>query len=106
MLTEGECEFEIRPPYIVTRSPQAIIAPPERVASLDEQAHALIDQSLASASRFLDEGRHRAAVQEMLWLLETVATAFKGMESEAGTVQGKYFNKIATDLKITIAASS
>lgn len=99
LLAEGECDFEIRLPYIVARSPQAVIAPPERVASLDEQAHTLINQSLSNANRFLDEGRPRPAVQEMLWLLETVATAFKGLESDAGTVQGKYFNKIASDLR-------
>jgi hypothetical protein len=99
LLAEGECDFEIRFPNIVPRSSQAIIAPPERVVSLDEQAHALIDRSLSNSSQFLDEGRYRAAVQEMLWLLETVATAFKGLESEAGTVQGKYFNKIAADLR-------
>src|SRR5580692_3571892 len=78
LLAEGECEFEIRFPNIVPRSPRATIAPPERVASLDEQAHELINQSLLNANRFLDESRPRAAVQEMLWLLETVATAFKG----------------------------
>ena len=32
-------------------------------------------------------------------MLETVATAFQGLDTGAGTVQGKYFNKIAEELK-------
>jgi hypothetical protein len=37
--------------------------------------------------------------QEILWLLETVATAFQGLDMGAGTIQGKYFNKTAEDLR-------
>src|SRR5271166_367595 len=44
-------------------------------------------------------GRHRQAVQEILWLLETVSTAFRGLDTGVATVQGKYFNKIAEDLR-------
>ena len=47
----------------------------------------------------LTEGRDRQAVQEILWLLETVSTAFQGLDTGSGTVQGKYFNKIADDLR-------
>jgi hypothetical protein len=38
-------------------------------------------------------------VSELLWLLETVTTAFKGLEFDDGTVKGKYFNPIVSDLK-------
>jgi hypothetical protein len=34
----------------------------------------------------------------VLWLLETLSTAFQGIDTAAGTVQGKYFNKIIADL--------
>src|SRR5271169_206431 len=44
-------------------------------------------------------GRHRQAVQEILWLLETVSTAFQGLDTGVATAQGKYFNKIAEDLR-------
>ena len=47
----------------------------------------------------MSEGRDRQAVQEILWLLETVSTAFQGLDTGAGTIQGKYFNKIAEDLR-------
>ena len=47
----------------------------------------------------LAEGKGREAVQESLWLLETVATAFRGVATETGTVEGKYFNDIVKDLQ-------
>jgi hypothetical protein len=67
--------------------------------SLDEQAQEVIQQSLQQSEQFLSEGKNRQAVQEILWLLETVSTAFQGLETSAGTVQGKYFSKIAEDLR-------
>ncbi len=63
------------------------------------QAQAIIQQSLKQSEQFLSEGRDRQAVQELLWLLETVSTAFQGLDTGSGTVQGKYFNKIADDLR-------
>jgi hypothetical protein len=42
---------------------------------------------------------NRRAVQESLWLLETVTTAFRGISTDDGTVQGNYFNKIIGDLR-------
>ena len=39
-------------------------------------------------------------MQEILWLLETVSTAFEGMATDSGaTIEGKYFNKIVSDLR-------
>ena len=67
--------------------------------SLDQQAQEIIQQSLKQSEQFLSEGRERQAVQEILWLLETVSTAFQGLDTGNGTVQGKYFNKIADDLR-------
>lgn len=99
VLSENGANYEIRPPDLVNRNPQVAIAGPERVASLDEQAQELIQKSFAESEKLLAEGRDRPAVQEILWLLETVSTAFQGMGTEAGTVQGKYFNKIAKDLR-------
>lgn len=47
----------------------------------------------------MSQGHGRQAVQELPWLLETVTTAFQGLETESGTVQGKFFNKIVEDLR-------
>jgi hypothetical protein len=69
------------------------------VPSLEEQAQELIQSSLSDAEALLSEHRYRQAVQELLWLLETVSTAFQGLDAGRGTVQGKYFNKIVGDLR-------
>jgi hypothetical protein len=45
------------------------------------------------------EGRGREAVQEVLWLLETVSTAFQGAQVEGNVVRGAYFNDIVRDLR-------
>jgi len=99
ILAEHKGGYEIRPPDLVTLREVVAIAVPQRVQSLDEQAAEIIQRSLATSESLLAQGHARPAVQEILWLLETVSTAFKGMETDAGTVQGKYFNKIADDLK-------
>lgn len=99
VLFERETGWQIQLPRIICTIDQPLIAAPERVASLSEQAQAKIFASLAESDRLLAEGRGRPAVQEVLWLLESVVTAFQGLEVETGTVQGKYFNKIADDLR-------
>jgi len=73
---------------------------PEIPASLEEKAKKIIDQSLETSMIFLAEGKGRQAVQELLWLLETVTTAFQGMSNgNNDTIGGKYFNKIIEELK-------
>lgn len=99
VLAEHEAGYEIRPPELLSRAPEAPIVAPERVVSLDEQAQDIIQKSLKDSEELLSEGRHRQAVQEILWLLETVSTAFQGLNTAAGTIQGNYFNKIAEDLR-------
>lgn len=99
VLAKHGAGYDIQPPDLIARNPQAAIDVPERPASLDEQALEIIQKSLAQSEEFLSLGHDRQAVQEILWLLETVATAFRGLDIGDGTVQGKYFNKIADDLR-------
>lgn len=99
VLFDNEVLFEIRPPDLVARGSHLAVAVSHRAPSLDEQAQELIQQSLKQSEQLLAEGRPRQAVQEILWLLETVATAFQGLDVGGGTVQGKYFNKIFDDLR-------
>ena len=91
--------YELRPPQLVLRSQAAgaITAPPAPAVS--EQARTRIDQSLREADRLLTEQRPRQAVQEILWLLETVSTGCQGQESSSGTLEGIYFNKIVGELR-------
>jgi hypothetical protein len=56
-------------------------------------------QSLEDADRLLAEDRPRQAVQEILWLLETVSTGLRGVDTASGRIEGKYFNEIARQLK-------
>ena len=44
-------------------------------------------------------GQYRQAVQEILWLPETVSTLFQGLTIGTDTVEGKYFNTIADELR-------
>lgn len=99
ILYESGSGYQIQPPNLVTTTVQTQIVVPPRAPSLDEQAQEMIQKSLKDSEQMLSEGRYRPAVQEISWLLETVSTAFQGLATEAGTVQGKYFNKIVADLR-------
>lgn len=91
--------YAIDPPRLLVGAITSPISVPQNVPSLDVQANDLIQRSLAQSEDLLNSGRFRQAVQEILWLLETISTAFKGSSHGEGTVQGKYFNHIIGDLK-------
>lgn len=92
--------YQIREPELVALEQTAPAVPiPTAPPSLAETAQDVYHSSMARAEQLLSEGRAREAVQELLWLLETIATAFRGLETESGTVAGKYFNQIARDLR-------
>lgn len=99
VLSENAAKYEIQLPNLVSLSPHVAVAVPERTRSLNDRAMDLIQESLKDSERLLSEGRHRQAVQEILWLMETVSTAFQGLDTGVGTVEGKYFNKIVLDLR-------
>jgi hypothetical protein len=99
VLFECEAGWEISPPDLIARNPQPPIPVPVHAPSFHQQARELLEQSLAESERLLSEGRDRLAVQEILWLLETVSTAFRGIDVGQGTVRGKFFNTIVSDLK-------
>lgn len=94
------CGLVILPPDLITTDNYVPIAVPDVNPSLDKQATALIQRSLQESEAYLTSGSHRAAVQEILWLLETITSAFRGVKvSEEGNIQGKYFSKIIGDLR-------
>jgi hypothetical protein len=99
VLAENEAGFEIAPPNLIATRVHRPIPVPERVMSLAEQAQETIQSSLRLSEGLLAEGKNRQAVLEILWLLETVVTAFRGIDTEDGSVQGKYFNKIVLELR-------
>lgn len=91
--------YELRPPALLPRASQTPIPVVASEQTIGGKAYDLIHASLAEADRLLGEQRPRQAVQEILWLLETVSTAFQGQESGTGTIEGKYFNRIVLDLR-------
>ncbi len=71
----------------------------ERPPTFAEEAKTLYQQSLQRAEQLLSEGRSREAVQETLWLLESVTTEFRGLQGDGNVViKGKYFNDIVQEL--------
>jgi hypothetical protein len=75
------------------------VAVPQQAPSLATQARELIMESLDAADQLLAEEKGRRAVQELLWLLETVSTAFRGTGTNDSSVQGKYFNTIVKEMR-------
>lgn len=99
ILNEHKAGYEIRPPKLVAVGFHQTIAVPERTPSLDAQAQEIINASLITSERLLAEGHPRQAVQEILWLMESVITAFRGLKAGEATIEEKYFNKIAQELR-------
>jgi len=91
--------YAIDPPVLSMGALVTPVAVPTHVPSLDAQANSLIQTSLSKSETFLTTGEYRAAVQEILWLLETISTAFQGAQYPDGDVTGKYFSKIIGDLR-------
>jgi hypothetical protein len=86
-------------PDLVVLREQTSIAVEVLPPSLSDQAQNIIQQSLQQSQEYLTAGQYRQAVQEILWLLETVSTLFQGLTIGTDTVEGKYFNTIADELR-------
>ena len=90
--------YQVDLPKIIRASVGAEPVPVSAPAA-SERTNALIRRSLENSETLLNEGNYRQAVQEVLWLMETVATAFKGTATSSGSVEGKYFSQIVKDLR-------
>lgn len=92
--------YVIDPPTLFLREDRVASVPaPPRISTLAEQANELLQQSLNRSEELLNQGRPREAVQESLWVLETVTTVFRGMDFSGDTVEGRYFNQIVRELR-------
>ena len=97
---ENNVPYEIQGADLVLLDPvRPVVAVPEPPPTLAEQAQNILQSSLRRSDELLSQGHGREAVQESLWLLETVSTAFHGLETESGTIEGKYFNEIVRQLR-------
>lgn len=99
ILAQHEAGYEIRPPDLIATRAYAAICVPRQAQSLDEQGRTLIEECLAESERLLDADQGRRAVQEILFLLESITTAFRGVGDDTTTIQGKYFGPIISDMK-------
>ena len=100
LIAKSEVPYRIDPPKLVFAGQGvAPVAVQNTTPSLDKQALEVLHDAISSSEQLLAGGKGRQAVQEILWVLETIATAFRGLDTETGTVQGKYFNKILADLR-------
>jgi len=79
----------------VTKSVPVPPPPP----SMQELAAQMLEQSVKRSEELLMNGRGREAVQELLWVLESLVTGFRGTSLPTGEVKGKYFNQIVKELK-------
>lgn len=83
ILAKHNIGYEIRPPDLVARETAGpTIAVPTPAPTMAERARDILDKSLRRSEELLSGGHPREAVQEVLWLLETVATAFKGIDTD------------------------
>jgi hypothetical protein len=98
-LLDANAGYEIRGDELIQTAATQPIETPTAPPSLEEQARSLISSALAASDRAMAEGNGRQAVQELLWVLESIATAFRGVELSSGTIQGNYFNQIVKELK-------
>ena len=100
LIAESEVPYRIDPPQLVfTGQRVAPVAVQPATPSLDQQALEVLRNAISTSEQMLAKGEGRQAVQEILWVLETIVTAFRGLDTDTGTVQGQYFNKIVEDLK-------
>lgn len=100
LLSKHHVGYVIRGEELLVREIDGTPIPvPVETPTIAETNRNLITSSLRRSEELLAEGRPREAVQETLWLLETVATAFRGAETESGKVEGKYFNHIVRELR-------
>jgi hypothetical protein len=100
VLAKHNVGYLIEPPNLVPRELMgAAIAVEKPSPRFAEQANEVLEKSLGRSEELLIGGHPREAVQEILWLLETVSTAFRGLETQSGKVEGKFFNRIVGDLR-------
>ncbi len=101
LLVKHNIGYEIRPPRLEARedvAPMVVVAKPS-TPTLAEKAIELLNESLKRSEDLLAQHRGREAIQEVLWLLETVATAFRGLDTGVEKVEGRYFNQIVKELR-------
>lgn len=93
-------QFLVRPPRIEPADSAGVAIPvPAAPPTLSDNAVQAWQECRQRAEQLLADGRPREAVQEMLWILESLSTAFRGLPTPTGEVRSKYFNRIVKELQ-------
>lgn len=107
LLARHQIGYVIAPPHLLLReSAQGQVVVEQRPMTIADEAIERLQSSLERSEQLLHEQRHREAVQETLWVLESPATAFRGAESADASIRGKYFNDIVRDLRRVAAGTT
>lgn len=97
---EHKIAYQIHPPKLVKQCEgEEAIPVAEAPPTFSHSATQLIRDSLNRSEQLLNENRPREAVLEVLWILESITTAFRGEELPSGTIKGKYFRDIVQELR-------
>lgn len=99
ILEETQSGYYIKSGTLFSSNTKKQLPDPEKKFNLNEEAHIIVQESLEVADSLLRDGRNRQAVQEILWLLETVSTGFTGVENDRIKIKGKYFSQIIKDIR-------
>jgi len=92
--------YELQPLNLVQLpGPQVTVTASAPPPTISQSAAEPFQSSSARAEALLAENRPREAVQEMLWMLESLVTVFRDAPLASGQVKGKYFNEIAKELR-------
>lgn len=98
-LSESNVGYIVHDDELILRNEVVLIEQMQPPEEIGDKAIAIYNESMVRSEALLQEGRGREAVQELLWLLETISTAFRGAKTETGSVEGAYFNRIVAELK-------
>lgn len=71
----------------------------EQEATVLEAASEEFREAISRSEDLLGQGQAREAVQNLLWVLESVVTAFNSVVVEGTEVRGHYFNQIVRELR-------
>lgn len=97
VLEKFEMGYVLEPPRLLLREEIDLV--PVASTSVLEEAHQEFRMAVSRSEELLDDGKPREAIQEILWLLESLATAFSGVTVAGTTIKGKYFNEIVDGLR-------
>ena len=99
ILSAHNTGYEVQPPDLLLHQDHEVIELPTNPPELREEFIETYQASLKRSNQLLTEGRSREAVSELLWLLESVATVFRGAETTTGSITATYFNPILRQLR-------